>query len=125
MNLKEIKKKAWAISKENLGSIWNVSIIYIGFNMLFSFLSDTLADKYEVCLFPFIKDYCVTKGGVAASILSLLFALFFTQLSYGVSATVLKIVRKEKYEFNDIFKFKKDFLKLFAIYYLSELIVSA
>lgn len=124
MNFKEIKNKAWQIAKDNLWGIW----ASYGFIMLlayaFSALATEIMVRYGKCLFS-IKDTCIfTTGSIIAEGISILISIAITFLTFGLYNYLLKLIRNEAPTFNDIFRFKKDFFKLFCLSFLVNLIIS-
>lgn len=112
---KSIKKEAWNIMKNNLGIFWQAYGFILILGLASSELASTLTEKYNVCIFSskLLNECIITKGDIISIPISLIISLFTTFLTFGIYKILLSVVRKESTSFNDIFSYKKDFLKLF------------
>lgn len=89
MNRVEIKEKAKKIVKENLGGFWKGYIIILAISFLISFAIELI--------FP--------KDSTLYSCFTIVASLFTMTLNVGLYSYILKMVRGESYDKDDIFKF--------------------
>ena len=89
MNRVEIKEKAKEIVKENLKEFWKGYLLVIAISFLCTLVISILFEKESIISY----------------VLTLVSSFFVSTLSVGLSSYVLKIVRKEEYSREDIFKY--------------------
>lgn len=121
---KKIKEEAKKISKDNLGRIW----LAYGFVVILSYAINELTNKVslldETCLYKIKGIGCLlAQGDIYGVGISIITSLITAFLSFGVGYILLRIVRIKKSEFNDVFKFKKDFFKTFLIVVISNFLI--
>lgn len=124
MNFKEIKKEAWQIARDNLWGIWGCYAFIMLISSAASELATELTVKFKTCLFSFRNVCMISNGTIIAEIISILISIAITFLMFGLYNYLLKLVRKENPSFIDLFRFKKDFLKLFCLSFLVKLFIS-
>lgn len=121
MNKKEIKAKAKEIANEHLGDFWRGYALILILTYILQFLVSKLSTLriFNKCLYSMNilgKQECIlSNGSIVNSIGSLVISLIVAPLTFGFIYYILKIVRKEKFDANDIFKFKKDFIVIALI----------
>lgn len=89
MNRVQIKENARRIVKENLGGFWKGYLIILAISFLISFAIEIL----------------FTKNSTLYNCLTVVASLFTMTLEVGFYSYVLKMVRGENYDREDIFKF--------------------
>lgn len=117
IDYKKIKQEAWNITKENIASYWKPYFFILLISIAVSELSNALSTRFNTCIFS-IKGFetcIIDKGTIISYPVSLLISIFTTFLTFGMYKIILSIVRHENTSFNDIFSYKKDFLKLFLL----------
>ncbi len=124
MNRKEIKSKAWEISKAHFKDVWIVYGFVLIFDYLINTLSNTLLKDFSTCLWKISNKCIISVGGLSSFIVSLVLSLGISFLVFGVYKCLLNIVRGKKVEFNDIFVYKNDWLKLFGISFITSLLIN-
>ena len=124
INRKELKKKAWEISKSHFKEIWiGYGFVFL-FSLLTSFLTETIVTKFPKCVWMYKNQCMLTLGTGIASVVSFLLNVSIAFLIFGVYRYLLNIVRGNRVEFNDIFDYKKDWLKLFGISFVAPLLIN-
>ena len=121
---KEIKKKSWDISKAHFKEIWmgyGFVLLFIG---LINGLTETILQNFPKCLWSFKGGCMVSIGSILSFGVSLLLNVAIAFLMFGVYKYLLNIVRGKKVEFNDIFVYKQDWLKLFGISFVATLLIN-
>lgn len=121
---REIKKKAWEISKANFKDIWSGYGFVFLFIGLINGLSQTLINKFQKCIWSFKGECMYSVGSILSFVVSLLLNVSIAFILFGVYRYLLNIVRGKKVEFNDIFVYKKDWLKLFGISFVATLLIN-
>lgn len=124
MNFKGIKKEAWDITKNNLWNIWGCYAFIMLLSYAASALATELTVKFNKCLFSFKGTCMMTNGTILAEIISILISIAITFLMFGMYNYLLKLVRNENPSFNDLFKYKKEFFKLFCLSFLVNIIIN-
>ena len=107
MNRVEIKTKAKEILKENFKGFWKGYIIIFGISFLCSLVLGIIAKP----------------GSILYQALNLVITFFLSTLNVGFILYILKMVRKEEYSNEDIFKFVKNVLPIVAITILMTIFV--
>lgn len=99
MNRIEIKEKAKELVKENFKTFWKGYLIILVISLLCDFTVELLLDK----------------GSMLYNCLTLVVSFFTSTLSVGFTYYVLKMVREEVVEREDLFKFVGNILPITAI----------
>ena len=99
MNRLEIKERAKEIVKENFKDFWIGYFIVLALSILCSLGVEVL-----------VRDYTVLY-----SVLTILVSFFTMTFSVGFYCYVLKMIRKEEYNREDIFKYVGDVLPIATI----------
>lgn len=99
MNRIEIKEKAKVLVKENFKSFWQGYLIILAISLLCNFTIELLLDK----------------GSMLYNCFTLVVSFFTSTLSVGFTYYVLKMVREEEVEREDLFKFMGNILPIAAI----------
>lgn len=99
MNRLEIKEKAKEIVKENLKDFWKGYLVVLAISFLCSFGIELL----------------VNDGTFLYSVLTILVSFFTMTLSVGLYSYVIKMVRKEEFSREDIFKYVGEVLPIATI----------
>lgn len=99
MNRIEIKEKAKEVVKENFKDFWVGYLTILGVSFLCALAIQLL----------------FSKGSMIYNCLTLVSSFFTSTLSIGFTSYVLKMVRKEECEKEEIFRFVKDVLPITAI----------
>lgn len=107
MNKIEIKEKAKELVKENFKDFWKGYLIVLLITFLCSFVIELLFDR----------------GSMIYNCLTLVASFFTSTLTVGFYLYILKMVRKEEYEKEDLFKYVKDVLPIVAISILTMVFV--
>lgn len=121
MNRQEIKMKAKEIVKNNLGNFWRgyAFILILSYVLQFLALKISSFKVFDKCLFMIDlldSEQCLfSKIDIVGSIGSILITLIIAPLSFGFIYYILKLIRKENLDVNDIFKFKNNFLVIFIL----------
>lgn len=121
MNRQEIKMKAKEIVKNNLGNFWRgyAFILILSYVLQFLVLKISSFKVFDKCLFMIDlldSEQCLfSKIDIVGSIGSILITLIIAPLSFGFIYYILKLIRKENLDVNDIFKFKNNFLVIFIL----------
>ncbi len=95
----EIKTRAKEIAKENFKGFWKGYLIILGISFLCTFIIELLFEQ----------------GSMIYSCLTLVASFFTSTLSVGFNLYILKMVRGEDYDREDLFKFIGDILPIVAI----------
>ncbi len=98
MNHLDIKQRAQIMVKEKFKDFWSGYVIIIAINFLI-----------DIVLTLLFKD------GILKTALSLVSSLFLSTLSVGLYAYILKIVRNQDYNRQDIFNFVGQVMPIFCI----------
>ena len=98
MNHLDIKQRAQIMVKEKFKDFWNGYVVIIAINFLI--------DLVLTLLF---------KDGILKTALNLVSSLFLSTLSVGLYAYILKIVRNQDYNRQDIFNFVGQVMPIFGI----------
>ncbi|MBQ7141358.1 MAG: DUF975 family protein [Bacilli bacterium] len=121
MNRREIKAKAKKIANEHLGDFWRGYALILILTYVLQFLVSKLSalSIFNKCLYSMNilgeQECILSNGSIVNSIGSLIISLIVAPLTFGFIYYILKIVRKEKFDANDIFKFKKEFIVIALI----------
>lgn len=124
INRKEIKRKAWEISKKNMKLIW----LSYGFVAILFFAIDTLCSRINItfpkCVLNIFGTCVYSVGSIMSFSLSTILSVFISFLICGQCNILMNIVRKKDADFNDLFKYKSSCLKIFAMALLIKLLIS-
>ncbi len=107
MDRVEIKEKAKAILKENFKGFWKGYLIILAISFLCSLVLGLVANP-ESMLY---------------AALNFVLSFFLSTLSVGFTLYTLKLVRKEEYSREDIFRFVKNVLPIAAITLIMGIII--
>ena len=107
MDRVEIKEKAKAILKENFKGFWKGYLIILAISFLCSLVLGLVANP-ESMLY---------------AALNFVLSFFLSTLSVGFTLYTLKLVRKEEYSREDIFRFVKNVLPISAITLIMGIII--
>lgn len=99
MNRLEIKEKAKVLAKENMKTFWGGLLIIIAISVLCSLAIELL----------------VNENSILYSVLTLVVSFFTMTLQVGFYSYLLKMVRKEEFSREDIFKYVGAVLPLATI----------
>lgn len=124
INKKELKKKAWEISKTHLKDIWIAYGLIFIFSGLVNGLTETILQKFTKCIWSFKGECMISVGSILSLGVSLLLNVSIAFLVFGVYKYLLNLIRGKKVEFNDIFIYKKDWLKLFGISLVATILIN-
>ena len=108
INKKELKKKAWEISKTHLKDIWIAYGLIFIFSGLVNVLTETILQKFTKCIWSFKGECMISVGSILSLGVSLLLNVSIAFLVFGVYKYLLNLIRGKKVEFNDIFIYKKE-----------------
>lgn len=107
MNRVEIKKRAKDLAHEKLKDFW----IGFGITLLISMLCS------------FIISLLFKEGTVLNSALTIISSFFTTTISVGFYSYILKIVRKEDYQKEELFAFVPNIMQIAVLSFLMTLII--
>lgn len=120
----EIKNEAKAIVREKFSEFWLRYFFVLTLSFAMSLLYRKIAVIFNHCYFSFQNECVLSNGSIINGGLSFFYSIITTFLTFGMYKIMLKLVRKKETEFNDLFAYKKDFFKLFALSFITELLVS-